>query len=148
VGKATILIGISIFVSMVSLIVALGVQSVDPSSDLLASNKLFGDFNFVYNEINHDTDTWTFSKNYGSESYLPSRETTGTVGSDTAQYPDWAFSGLKWLVGVLSVLLNCVGAPYTLAMMMSPGSLSAVIGASLSLFNLFIIVGWLLGKID
>ena len=48
----------------------------------------------------------------------------------------------------MSTLLNCVGAPYTMAMMMFPGELASVIGAGLSLFNLFIIVGWILGKID
>jgi len=36
-----------------------------------------------------------------------------------------------------------------MAMLMAPeSSASAVIGAGLSLFNLFIIVGWMLGKID
>lgn len=147
-GKATILIGLSIFISMVSLVVALGVQSVDPNSSLLSSNALFGTSSIIYNDINTSTDEWTFQKNYGSSTYLPSREATGDVEATTTQFPDWAFSGWKWLTGIMSTLLNCVGAPYTMAMMMFPGSLASVVGAGLSLFNLFIIVGWILGKID
>jgi hypothetical protein len=147
-GKATILIGISIFISMVALIVTLGIQSIEPNSPLLTSNALFGDFNVVYDELNTSGSEWEFTKNYGSTSYLPSREATGDVNADTSQFPDWAFSGWKWITGIMSVLLNCVGAPYTMAMMIFPGELASVIGAGLSLFNLFIIVGWILGKID
>jgi len=147
-GKATILIGISIFISMIALVVTLGIQSVDPTNPLLTSNALFGDFNFVYNELNTSGSDWTFQKDYSSTNYLPSREATGDVEATTTQFPDWAFSGWKWITGIMSVLLNCVGAPYTMAMMMFPGELASVIGASLSLFNLFIIVGWILGKID
>ena len=133
---------------MVSLIVTLGISSIEPTSPLLTSNALFGDFNFIYKDLNTTTDEWTFQKNYGSTAYLPSREATGDVEATTTQFPDWAFSGWKWITGIMSTLLNCVGAPYTMAMMMFPGELSAIIGAGLSLFNLFIIVGWILGKID
>jgi hypothetical protein len=148
-GKATILIGISIFISMISLLVTLGVQSVDPNNPILTSNALKDTSSMLYSDINTGSDTWTFNKTYSSDSYLPGREVAGDLDTSQTIFPDWVYSGTKWITGVGSALLNCIGAPYTMAMLMAPNSsASAVIGAGLSLFNLFIIVGWMLGKID
>jgi len=148
-GKATTLIGLTLFVSMISLIAALGIQSLDPTSPLLASNALLNNDNIVYNQVNTSGDTWTFDKDYTSTNYLPTREATGTPEGTVSQFPDWTFSGWNWITSTFKILLNCVGAPYTLAVMIGPtSSAAAIIGATLAIFNLFIIVGWILGKID
>ena len=148
-GKATTLIGICLMVSIVATLAALGLQAVDPASPILASNVLFGDFNLVYPQMN-TTGTWTNPNDYGT--YMPTRETTGGKGGSATntdiKYPDWTYSGLQWILGVGSMFVNVIGAPYTLAVLISPTSAGAVIGTGFALLNMFIIVGWILGKID
>ena len=146
-GKATTLIGIMLFISIVSSLTALSIMSVDPSNPALASNMLYGSFNSVYAEANTSGSSWTVKNNYLT--YTPDRYATGDPLSASSQFfPDWVYSGTKWITDTASVFFNMVGAPYTLAMMISSSSAGAVIGIGLCLFNLFIIVGWMLGKID
>ena len=58
-GKATTLIGIMLFISIVSSLTALSIMSVDPSNPALASNMLYGSFNSVYAEANTSGSSWT-----------------------------------------------------------------------------------------
>lgn len=147
-GKATILVGLCMFFGIISTLVALGIQSVDPSSPLLASNKLYGSFNMVYSEMNTSSSSWQLTKDYTSSAYLPGREATGQPSASSTQYPDWVYSGVKWITTGFSVILNCIGAPYTISVMIAPNNAGATIGTGLAILNLFIIVGWMLGKID
>lgn len=146
-GKATMLIGLWLMISMVASLVAVGLQSADPSSSLLASNALFGSFNTVYSETYGDHGDWYSNKDYAT--VLPSREAVGNFDSPTATlFPDWIFSGLDWIKVGGSIFLNMIGAPYTLCLMMSNSAIGAIMGVTLSIFNLFIIVAWILGKVD
>lgn len=148
-GKATTIIGLGIFMSMLFLGVAIYLQSVDPTNPLLASQALFGSGNMVYSEVDTTGDTWMFGENYASGTYLPNRETTGEASATSTQFPDWTYSGLNWFTSVGSMFLNVIGMPYTISVFMFPDSdYSAVIGAGFSMLYLFIIVLLILGKID
>lgn len=124
----------------------LGMASIDSTNPILASNALASSFNIVYPELNTSGSSWTNPSDYAT--YLPSREATGEASATSTQFPDWTFSGLQWITGVGSLLLNVIGAPYTLSMMIAPNSAGAIVGTGLALLNLFIIIGWILGKID
>lgn len=149
-GKATTLIGVNIFISIIATLVMLGVQSIDPTSSLLTSNALRGDFNVVQGEINQTTPVWQSNKDYTSGQYFPTREATGSPSATSTQFPDWTYSSLQWVTGnpLISFVLNVVGAPYTLAQLISDSSASTIVGVGFSMFNLFIIVMWIFGKVD
>ena len=145
-GKATTLILINLMIGIVATIVMLGVESIDPTSTLLTTNALKGDFNLIQGELNQTNDVWTNPNQY--DTYLPQREATGEASTTSTQFPDWTYSSLNWISNIFGLLLNVIGAPYTLALMISNTSAGAIIGTGLSIFNLFIIVAWILGKID
>lgn len=154
-GKALTLLGMWAFINMVALMVALGVGAIDPSSDMLLSNGLLGSNDMIVNSTALSTggsinNTWTY--NDGMRNNLPTSSATGTGTTGETVFPDWINSSLDWIKNIVSFLLNIIGAPYSLAMWIagagSAASLAAVIGAGLSILNLFILVNWVFGKVD
>lgn len=149
-GKATTLIGMWIFINIVGLIVALGAGAIDPNSDTLASNGLLGSHSMINPYITNRSSLpgyWAFNNTLSAN--LPVGSATQTGTTSTTAYPDWINSSLNWISTIMSVLLNIVGAPYTLLMyMLGGGALVATIGIGLSIMNLFILVNWIFGKVD
>lgn len=142
-----IVLAINLFMGMV----ALSIQSVDPSSDLLLANKLFGtagssEDNLVVGSINNNTGVYTYDWNttqydsLGSAS-SSSLSTTGSIA------PDWIRSGWTYAMNVGRSYVNLVGAPYTIVSALGLDSdLSALIGAFFGIFISFIMLNWLLGR--
>lgn len=149
-GKTLTLIGMMLFINIVGMIVALGVGSVDPNTDMLLSNALFGPNNMISPSIQNynsgNPNDWSFQNNMSA--YLPTGSAT-EAGSSGTSYPDWINSSLKWISQIFSVLLNIVGAPYSfLSWMFGTGGIASIIGVGLSIINLFILVNWIFGKVD
>jgi len=142
-----IVLAINLFMGMV----ALSIQSVDPTSDLLLSNKLFGtagnsEDNLVVGSINNNTGVYTYDwnntqyDNLGSAS-SSSLSTTGSIA------PDWIRSGWTYTMNAGRSYINLVGAPYTIVSALGLDSdLSALIGAFFGIFFTFIMLNWLLGR--
>ena len=150
-GKALSLIGMWMFINIVGLMVALGAGAIDPNSELLASNGLLGTQNssLITGYVNNynDINGWTFNNTLKTQ--LPQGSATQTGTTSTTAFPDWINSSLNWISTIMSVLLNVIGAPYTLLMFMLGGcSVVAVIGIGLSIINLFVLVNWIFGKVD
>ena len=147
-GKALTLIGMWTFIMIVGMIVGLGAGAIDPNSELLFGNAMFGGENMISPYIQNSTQNPTYwSYNNTMASQLPQGSATG-AGTTATVYPDWINSSLNWIKNTLTVLLNIVGAPYTFCMYMFGGSLAVVIGIGLSIINMFILVNWIFGKVD
>ena len=128
-------------------IIALGIQSIDPSSDLLLGNKLFGtstssNDNVVVSSTSDGVYAWNSSTfdNLGSNS-------NSVLSSGTSIFPDWIRSGWSFMMNAGRTYVNFVGSPYTMvsALGMDP-ELSALIGAFFGIFGTFIMLNWLLGR--
>jgi hypothetical protein len=149
-GKALTLIGMWIFINIVSLLVAVGAGAIDPNSDLLAANALLGSNDMIKpytNNVSQSGQYWTYNNTLRNS--MPEGSATGTQSTTSTVFPDWINSSLKWITLTVGVLLNIIGAPYSLLMwMLGGGALVAVIGIGLSIINLFILVNWIFGKVD
>ena len=160
-GNATGMVVLYVCISMVSLLMVLGLQAVDPNSNYLFSNYLFSpDTNqpsgIIGENIVVQNNVWTFNNTLANG--LPNRETAGSSSSDpsttpTTLFPDWVYSGYNWALGAASgvvaagkFLIDLVGAPYTILMMFGNSAISAILGAGFSIINLFILINWLIGR--
>lgn len=132
-------------------IIALGIISIDPTSDVLLGNHLFGyssnpDDNLVISSINNDSGVYSYDWNTTIFDSLGSEEnavltTTGSI------VPDWIKGGWKFITNTGRNFLNIVGAPYTiLAWSGIDTQLSALIGSMFGLFFTFLMLNWILGR--
>lgn len=142
-----IILAIDLFMGMI----ALSVASVDPSSELLLSNKLFGTTgdpsdNPVVSNINNASGVQSYDWNSSTFDTLGSEENSvlSTTGSIV---PDWIKSGWKFLTDAGRTYLNFVGAPFTIVSSLGLESpLAALIGCFFGIFSTFIFLNWLLGR--
>jgi hypothetical protein len=142
-----IVLAINLFMGMI----ALSIQSVDPTSNLLLSNKLFGttgnhEDNLVVGSINNNTGVYTYDWNNTQYDSLGSASSSQLENSNSIA-PDWIRSGWTWALNVGKSYINLVGAPYTIVSALGLDSnLSALIGAFFGIFISFIMLNWLLGR--
>jgi len=154
-GQASQTIIIILAINLFMAIIALSVQEVDPTSNLLLSNKLFGTTgvssdNPVVSSLNNASGVYTYDWNNTQYDNLGASDTS-IVSSSSSAFPDWIRSGWSWATsGVTSAgrtYINLVGAPYTIVSGLGLNSqLSALIGAFFGLIMTFIILNWLLGR--
>jgi hypothetical protein len=142
-----VVLSINLFMGMI----ALGIMSVDPSSDLLLSNKLFGTSldgtdNQVTRSINNASGIYTYDMNTSVFDTLGSADSS-TLSTSTSIFPDWIRSGWKYMMNAGRSYINIVGAPYTIASGLGLDSdLSALIGSFFGIFLTFIFLNWMLGR--
>lgn len=150
-GKSLTLLGIWLFINIFGLLAVLGITSVDPSNQ--CSTLLFDSGTLItpyVNNVHSTSDTWTYGNNISGS--VPQSSSTNP-DSNTAVFPDWINSGIEWITKIIPTLLNVVSAPYAFMQFITCGypSLNAIavlIGVALSIMNLFILVSWMLGRID
>jgi len=148
-GEASNYILVILSINLMMGMVALGIQSIDPQSDLLLSNKLFGrsnsaDDNLVVSSVNNATGVYSYDWN----------NTFGSLGGSSSLVqnsqsiaPDWIRSGYNWIIGAGRSYINFVGAPFTIASGLGLDSeLSALIGSFFGIFGTFILLNWILGR--
>jgi len=148
-GEASNYILVILSINLMMGMVALGIQSIDPQSDLLLSNKLFGrsnsaDDNLVVSSVNNATGVYSYDWN----------NTFGSLGGSSSLVqnsqsiaPDWIRSGYNWIIGEGRSYINFVGAPFTIASGLGLDSeLSALIGSFFGIFGTFILLNWILGR--
>lgn len=142
-----VVLSINLFMGMI----ALGIMSVDPSSDLLLANKLFGtssdsNDNQVTRAINNATGVYTYDVNTSTFDTLGS-SSSSTLSTSTSIFPDWIRSGWTYMLNAGRGYVNIVGAPYTIVSGLGLDSdLSALIGSFFGIFLTFVFLNWLLGR--
>ena len=142
-----IVLAIQLFMGMI----ALSIATVDPNSDLLLSNKLFGttsnpEDNLVVGSINNASGVYTYDWNSTTFDNLGSEENSvlSTTGSIV---PDWIKAGWKYTTGAGRQFINIAGAPFTIMSSLGLDSdISALIGSFFGIFLTFILLNWLLGR--
>jgi hypothetical protein len=130
-------------------IIALGIQSIDPSSNLLLSNKLFNYIgntnNVVVANVQHNGSIAYYTYNNSQFDSMGSQ--TSLVSITSQLIPDWIGSGLKYLINAGRTYINFIGAPYTImASLQLDPDLSALIGSFFGIFGTFILLNWILGR--
>lgn len=158
-GQASNYILVMLSINLIMGMIALSIQSIDPASDLLLSNKLFGtgtdrqlgtggnaNDNPVVYSVNRSGGVSTYNANLSQYDALGSSGSSIVSTADSA-FPDWIRSGWTWATTVTRTYINFVGAPFTIVSMlgMDP-ELSALIGAFAGIFASFIILNWILGR--
>jgi hypothetical protein len=150
-GQASQTIIIILAINLFMAIIALSIQSVDPTSNLLLSNKLFGTTgvstdNNVVSSLNNASGVYTYDWNNTQYDQLGASGSS-IVSTSSSAFPDWIRSGWTWATSVGSTYINLVGAPYTIISGLGIDSdLSALIGAFFGLIMTFIMLNWLLGR--
>jgi hypothetical protein len=150
-GQASQTIIIILAINLFMGIFALSIQAVDPTSDLLLSNKLFGTAgvdtdNTIVSSLNNASGVYTYDWNTTQYDNLGSPANSQLSGSSSI-FPDWIRSGWSYATTVGRTYINLVGAPYTIASGLGIDSqLSALIGAFFGLILSFIMLNWLLGR--
>lgn len=138
-------------IELVCGMIALSIMSIDPSSDLLLGNKLFGygsdvNDNLVVNSINNASGVYTYDWNSTQFDSLGSSENSA-LSTSTSIFPDWIRSGWKYMLNVGRNYVNLVGAPFTILSSLGLDSqLSALIASFFGIFISFIFLNWLLGR--
>jgi len=150
-GQASNYILVILSINLIMGIFAISIQSVDPTSNLLLSNKLFGTTgvssdNPVVSSLNNASGVYTYDWNNTQYDNLGASDTS-IVSSSSSAFPDWIRSGWSWTTTAGRTYINFVGAPYTIASGLGLDSeLSALLGAFFGIFGTFIILNWLLGR--
>lgn len=136
--------------------IAISVMAIDPDSQLLLGNKLFGtnnagsfdegtQDNVVIGNINMSGGAYSYAWN--NTVYDSLGGTNSLVETSTFKVPDWIKSGWTWATGIGRTYVNFVGAPYTIVSFMGLDSdLSALIGSFFGIFGTFVMLNWLLGR--
>ena len=136
-----IILSISLFMG----IIALGIQSINPASDLLLANKLFGSDNPVIAELDNSSGTYTYSQN-GSQ-FDDLGGSNALVSTSSFIFPDWVGAGWRAITGGFRMFINFVGAPYTILFSLNiDPDLAAMVGAFFGIFSTFIFLNWILGR--
>jgi hypothetical protein len=150
-GQASQTIIIILAINLFMAIIALSIQSVDPTSNLLLSNKLFGTAgvstdNNVVSSLNNASGVYTYDWNNTQYDNLGASGSS-IVSTSSSAFPDWIRSGWSFATTTGRTYINLVGAPYTIVSGLGIDSeLSALIGAFFGLVMTFIILNWLLGR--
>jgi hypothetical protein len=131
--------------------IALGIMSVDPGSQLLLGNHLFGSpgnksDNLVVGSLNYNGSVSSYDWNptvFDSLS-APENSLLSTVAS---AFPDWIRAGWHFMTNVGRDFINLVGAPsiifYGLGL---PPDLAGLIASFFGIFATFVMLNWLLGR--
>jgi hypothetical protein len=132
--------------------IALGIQSIDPDSELLLGNKLFGrsttdtDDNLVVRAVNNASGVASYDWNRTQFDSMGS-SSSSIVSTVSSAFPDWIRSGFTWLMDAGRTYVNIVGAPFTIVSALGMDAvLSALIGSFFGIFATFIMLNWLLGR--
>lgn len=152
-GNASSAILIVLSINLIMGMIALGIQSVDPASELLLANKLFGTDsltaetdNPVTYSINNASGVYTYDYNQSQFDSIGASDNSvlAIVGSIV---PDWIRAGWIAITHGFRMYINFVGAPYTIVygLGLDP-ELSALIGAFFGIFLTFIFLNWILGR--
>ena len=150
-GQASNIVIIILSINLFMGIIALQIQSVDPTSNLLLSNKLFGTAgvstdNQVVSNINNASGVYTYDWNNTQYDNLGASDTSIVSGSSSA-FPDWIRSGWNFATTTTRTYINLVGAPYTIVSGLGiDDDLSALIGAFFGIIVTFVMLNWLLGR--
>lgn len=156
-GQASQTIIIILAINLFMAIIALSIQSVDPTSNLLLSNKLFGTNsskvydtsqtnNNIVGDLNGNDGIYTYDWNNTQYDQLGASGSS-IVSTSSSAFPDWIRSGWSWATDTGRTYINLVGAPYTIVSGLGIDSdLSALIGAFFGLIMTFIMLNWLLGR--
>lgn len=154
-GEATNYVTIMAMIYLVMGLFTLGIMEINPDSDLLTYNRLFNDTgNQLFNEGTKTTNgSYTYAFNY-SQSGFENFGADATVQGTTTAFPDWIKQGNSWwntgvstAKGVAKVLVNFVGAPYSLlAKTGMDDGLATLIGIFWSILGMFVFANWLLGR--
>ena len=142
-----VILAIELFMGMI----ALSIASVDPSSQLLLGNKLFGtngdsQDNVVVSNVVTSGGVSTYAWNQTQFDGINSGD-NAIVSSASSAFPDWIRAGFNSAMGGFRTYVNFVGAPFTILSSIGLDSeLSALIGAFFGIFGTFIMLNWLLGR--
>ena len=150
-GQASNVLIIILSINLFMAIIALQIQSVDPTSDLLLSNKLFGTAgvstdNQVVSSLNNASGVYTYDWNNTQYDGLIT-DPENRLQSSSSAFPDWIRGGISWATGAGRTYINLVGAPYTIVSSLGIDSdLSALIGAFFGIVITFVMLNWILGR--
>lgn len=152
-GNTSNFILVALSISLMMSIYALSIQSIDPNSDLLLGNKLFGrgiqynaNDNVVYSSVNNNNGVYSYSPNTTSFDNLGS-SSNSIVSTSSFAFPDWIRSGWSFITGAGRTYVNLVGAPYTIVTNIGlDNELAVLIGSFFGIFTTFIMLNWILGR--
>lgn len=150
-GQASNFMIIILSVNLIMGMLAISIQAIDPTSQLLYANQLFGTTgvttdNMVVSSINNASGVYSYDWNNTQYDNLGA-EDTSIVGTSTSAFPDWIRSGWSWTTTVGRTYINFVGAPFTIASGLGLDTqLSALFGAFFGIIGTFIMLNWLLGR--
>lgn len=142
-GNTSNAILIVLSINLIMGMIALGIMSVDPTSELLLANKLFGttsnpDDNTVVSQINNNSGVYSYDWNTSTYDTLGSQDNSA-LSTSTTIFPDWIRSGWSYMINAGRNYINLVGAPYTIVSSLGLDSnLSALIGSFFGIFFTFI----------
>ena len=153
-GNTTNYVIIMLSINLVMGIVALGLYSVNPNSQYLASTYLFNvSENSLMKETKFNNSIRTYSFNYSSTG-LGSLSSTAFQETTTFKVPDWIKSSNNWFndgltatTGAAKMIINFIGAPYIfLSAARIDSDLAALLGVFWTMLSTFIIANWLFGR--
>ena len=138
-------------INLIMGIYALSIQSIDPNSDLLFGNKIFGrgmdpNDNVVTSSIDSNNGVSSYSSNTSAFDSLGT-PSSSIISTGSFAFPDWIRSGWSFITNAGRTYLNLVGAPYTIVTNIGLDSeLAVLIGAFFGIFGTFIMLNWILGR--
>jgi hypothetical protein len=148
-GNASNTILVILAINLFMGIIALGIQSIDSSSNLLLANKLFGspgtEDNLVVGSVNNATGVYSYD--FNNTQFDSMAGSNSIVSTSSFAVPDWIRSGFNFITTAGRTYINLVGAPFTIAssLGLSP-DLSALIGSFFGIFITFVMLNWILGR--
>jgi len=153
-GEATNYVTIMAMMYLVMGLFTLGIMAINPDSDLLAYNKMFeADSNQLFQEGTLVNGSYTYAFNY-SQTGFSTFGADSTVQGTTTSFPDWIRQSNSWwstgvnsAKGVTKILVNFIGAPYTLLSRTGIDTdLATLIGVFWGILGTIIFANWLLGR--
>ena len=153
-GNTTNYMIIMMSIYLITGLMALGIYSVNPSSNYLAGNYIF---NINNNQLGNQTSVvggqrfYNFSYQSSGLSGLSSESSSTVAGNDgTFKYPDWVRSANTWFNGVSApviMITSFVASPYTLlAHMNVPKDVAILLGVFFGCLSTLILANWLFGR--